>query len=930
MHGGVKFYRGNPAAARNYVEADHSRADDYYLAEGTGLAERLVATVNSAGTVEVTAGGSLDGDAYQSWVAGYTPEGRPKGRLRKDDQALRFVEVVVNGPKTWSLAASVDPEISAAYDAAQSRAATEIVAWLAAHSTTRVGPRGLQVQVPVDEIEAAVVRHYTSRAGDPHRHLHLQINARVFAAGKWRGLHTAGTRDQIEAINGIGHAAIACDPEFRAALTRRGYTLDPATSEIRELGPFAARFSARASQIARNVERFEAQWRAENPDKEPGPALWRAWDRRAWASARPDKVVPADGADLVARWREELTDLGFRPPVLRAELGRPVWIRHDAQPVVQPGGIDRDGIAATVVAVLGRAHSAWNPADIRGEVERRLAALNLIADPTARRSLAEDVTARAIKLCVPLLPGRVDVPEHVRSLTSKRVLAVERELVARLEKRAEPKFDYWVQLPHPQIASQLDGDELPVVAALVGCADMVIVEGPAGSGKTRTLRATAASNAMTGRNRGFVVVAPTMKAAKVAETQIGAEASSAARLIHAHGYRWDDTNGGWWREDVDRYSIPEHYRLGSGDYLVIDEAGMLDQDTTLALLTIADEAHAKVAFLGDRHQLPAVGRGGALDHAIAASPPSNVVGLATVRRFADPDYADLTLQMREGRDLEDLFDQLHHTGHIQIHASEPERTTALVNAALAGEAVIADSREHVATLNAHLHDHNEDHNQDHNQGPATANATTSSRTDRQTFTTDRGETLAVGDQVATRRNEPRLGVANRDRWHITHINTAEHAITVKGARGTRVLPAGYAAQHLELAYATTVHGAQGETVDRAHYALDETSRAAAVYVAMTRGRLDNTAHLVAENLDQARAQWRNAMSRGAVDLGSTHARNLALEDIDRYGPMSQALLHQELDHRAALRETQRSQRHTSSYSQDHTPSPSHPDYGPSI
>lgn len=32
--GGVKFYRGAPAAARAYVERDGSRADDYYLAEG--------------------------------------------------------------------------------------------------------------------------------------------------------------------------------------------------------------------------------------------------------------------------------------------------------------------------------------------------------------------------------------------------------------------------------------------------------------------------------------------------------------------------------------------------------------------------------------------------------------------------------------------------------------------------------------------------------------------------------------------------------------------------------------------------------------------------------------------------------------------------------------------------------------------------------
>ena len=44
VHGGVKFYRGAPKAARSYVEADHSRADDYYLAEGTGLAELQVGT----------------------------------------------------------------------------------------------------------------------------------------------------------------------------------------------------------------------------------------------------------------------------------------------------------------------------------------------------------------------------------------------------------------------------------------------------------------------------------------------------------------------------------------------------------------------------------------------------------------------------------------------------------------------------------------------------------------------------------------------------------------------------------------------------------------------------------------------------------------------------------------------------------------------
>ncbi|MAY97862.1 MAG: hypothetical protein CMH84_15215 [Nocardioides sp.] len=319
MHGGVKFYRGSAAAARTYVEADHSRADDYYLAEGSGVAERISASLHTQGCVTKCMSersSVMDGENYERWVAGYDVEsGQAKGRLRNDDNALRFVEVVVNGPKTWSLVAALHPYIAAAYNAAQTRAAEEIIEWIAEHATTRVGPRGRQVQVPVERIEAAVIRHYTSRAGDPHRHLHLQVNARVFAKGAWRGLHSVGVRDSIEAINGIGHAAGMCDPEFRTAVAAHGYTLDE-SGEVEQLAPYVGGFSERSAQITRNVDRYEAQWRADHPGQEPGPKMRRSWDRRAWADARPDKVVPADGADLVARWNHELHGLGFKPPSL--------------------------------------------------------------------------------------------------------------------------------------------------------------------------------------------------------------------------------------------------------------------------------------------------------------------------------------------------------------------------------------------------------------------------------------------------------------------------------------------------------------------------------------------------------------------------------------------------------------------------------------
>src|SRR4029077_19894336 len=231
MHGGVKVYRGAPSAARNYLDADRSRADDYYLTEGSGIARRFVTRPD--GPVVKLA--SLTGDGYEAWVAGLDPEtGQPRGRLRTDAGAVRFVEIVVNGPKSWSLAAELHPDVATAYEAAQDRAAGQIIGWLGQHATTRGGPRGAQVAVPVDRLEAVTVRHYTSRAGDPHRHLHLQVNARVFAAGKWRGLDTVAVRDMLAAVNGIGHAAVACDPDFRAALAAHGYTLT-AEGEIEQL-----------------------------------------------------------------------------------------------------------------------------------------------------------------------------------------------------------------------------------------------------------------------------------------------------------------------------------------------------------------------------------------------------------------------------------------------------------------------------------------------------------------------------------------------------------------------------------------------------------------------------------------------------------------------------------------------------------------------
>jgi hypothetical protein len=125
MHGGVKVYRGTPSAARSYLETESRRVDDYYLREGVGVAEHLV--VDRDGHVVERPG--LTGERYEAWVAGLDPDsGEPRGQLRSDGHGVRFLEIVVNGPRSWSLAAELHPDVAAAYEAAQDRASRQNLA----------------------------------------------------------------------------------------------------------------------------------------------------------------------------------------------------------------------------------------------------------------------------------------------------------------------------------------------------------------------------------------------------------------------------------------------------------------------------------------------------------------------------------------------------------------------------------------------------------------------------------------------------------------------------------------------------------------------------------------------------------------------------------------------------------------------------------
>ena len=344
MHGGMKIYRGSAAAARNYVEADRSRADDYYLAEGSGLAQRLVARPGDVQRRE-----DMDGATYEQWVAGYDvdePGGR-RGGCATTTRRCGSSRSPSTGRRRGrsrprctrrSRRRTTRPRIVPRPRSSAGWPSTRPPGSVRGAGRCRCRSRRSRLPSSATSPRAPAIRTGTSTSrSTPGSGL----------PGAWRGLHTVGVRDSLEAINGIGHAAVMTDPGFRAALAAHGYSLDDESGEVVELAAYAGAFSARARQIETNIDRYEAEWRGEHPGEEPGPALRQSWDRRAWSDARPDKVVPVSGEDLRQRWVEELGDLGFVAP------SRPRQVAACPAGGAGPGRGGRDRAHAARLPTLG-------------------------------------------------------------------------------------------------------------------------------------------------------------------------------------------------------------------------------------------------------------------------------------------------------------------------------------------------------------------------------------------------------------------------------------------------------------------------------------------------------------------------------------------------------------------------------------------------
>ena len=165
------------------------------------------------------------------------------------------------------------------------------------------------------------------------------------------------------------------------------------------------------------------------------------------------------------------------------------------------------------------------------------------------------------------------------------------------------------------------------------------------------------------------------------------------------GFRWDPEAAG-----PGTRHRPTGARLGAADLLVVDEAGMLDQDTARALLVLRPPSGpgpgSGWSATGTSFRPWAVGECSTSPPATPTTGPSPWRGSAvsptrrmrTCRcgcaRRRTPGTCSTTVAER---------------GEIVVHASEVERQQVLAVRASLGELVVADTREQVGRINDLAH-----------------------------------------------------------------------------------------------------------------------------------------------------------------------------------------------------------------------------------
>lgn len=744
-------------------------------------------------------------------------------------------------------------------------AVAEVLAWAEDNTVrTRMGAGGL-AQVKTGGIIASEFTHFDTRAGDPDLHSHVLVSNKVQGPdGKWRAL------DGRPLFKNHQTLSARYDAILQEILTRKlglGFTASPRGTGVEPVwevagvpGDLIEAFSKRrtmARPVYDTLVRDYVASHGHQPDKRTQKRLWQS----AILDTRDAKKTAESLVDLRASWRAGVEQMEGGTELLASVHAVIGGAHNDARPeFFTQGAIDDDALdvhARDVVDRMVRKRSYFAQHHVTAAVASYLKAFRFADGEETQRAIAELSERIVSSHLIEITPrGADNLPEKLRNdngeavdrhldyrtYTTPEILAQEDKVLAAVVEPV-PVFAESAAIDKAVAAFETDNGfslnagqvELARHLLLSGTVAACVV-GPAGTGKTTSMQIV--SRVWEEQGHNVIGCAPSAAAASVLSEELGIDANTIDSLT----FIWRGRNPNKPAGDLSALPV----QINKGDMLLVDESGMATTDNLAALVEIAEAAGAIVRFVGDPHQLDAVGTGGLY---ATMCRYNNAAELTDVMRFShgnDTEQADASLAVRRGDTAaaEFYFDRGWVTGGTREAMLADAAEAYLADTAKGRSSlVLASTNADVAVLNEMIRAHHID----------TGDVDTSRE-----VALSQGDVAGLGDVIIARQNQ-RLGnpdrpnqagekVINGQLFRVIDLTDDGGIVAGDLATGQVYhLPADYVRAHTHLGYAATVHRAQGATVDTTHLVVDSATSRSALYVGLTRGRYENRVYAVTDD-----------------------------------------------------------------------------------
>jgi conjugative relaxase-like TrwC/TraI family protein len=840
--------RGKCAADGNYyIEA----AVEYYNPEAPGEAPGQWMDTQAARALGLA--GKVEKTPFLNSCNGFTADGVTKLRQNAGkDNAQALTDVCASDPKGLSVLEAISDDATRAVIAECRRIALgKVLEALEGRAVARIGKAG-RGGVISGSIVVAGFRHVTSRALDVQSHIHLVVLSQILCTdGKWRAIdwkRTLYEKGAKKLLGAIYRTELAYQLQERLGLElTRLKGLDSKENSLYDLKVLEERFktlldelSKRRSQVlkllAEKGESYDARKAA-----------------KAVLASRPTKRGHLSENAVREATRKAAKKHGLFPELVREMLGEAKALpknQDKAYALILNEGVTN----------LTREHAHFSKVQIE----------QAVFESAVARGLPVSVVQEKLKATFadPKGPFITVGPEHEARFTTRSILKEEKKLFASLDELRARKTHGCKAARVERVIKdnpQFSNEQAAALRELTSGKRLVVVDGYAGTGKSRVLR-----EALTCW-RGYQVIgcAVSAKAAEGLQEATGIQSFTLAKLIGAEelGFRGDLEKGvvDNLKHDLKMLARAAQKRITWKDeriqlcpksIVVLDESSLVSSKDLLKLAAACVRAKATLVLVGDAAQLGPLGRGAPF---LDVCKRYGSVTLTTIVR-AKLKWLQRSVKLLSAGRSERALREFARRGLVDIAKNRRQTIEHLVASFAKGGLRDTSNCLALATRNADVDLINKKIQQARRSAGFLGNSVTIN-----------GQLLFENDRVLFRKNVRALGVQNGSYGTLQAFDERfQHAyVRLDGSKKVvKVDLREYT--HLSLGYCSSNFRAQGVTQDRVLVLGDGLDRAGG-YVALSRSRQETKIFLSKDAAGEHLAAFAKSLkSDNSKTLASAH------------------------------------------------------------